>query len=188
MPTPAIMVTAIAFAIVAPLPAAAQSIADLPARRAGHWEIRVVTEKPAGGPTLDTQICIDAATDRELMQFALQLSKDACPKLDMKRAGAGLTIDFQCKVGPVSTAARATMSGDFQSTYTIRVEGTSDGVPLPGTPKGPQDMLIVQTGRWTAATCPAGMKPGDFTLPGGMKFNIKQAKQLQKMLPNIQIR
>ena len=49
-------------------------------------------------------------------------------------------------------------------------------------------MLMVQTARWTSATCPEGMKPGDFTLPGGMRFNIKQAKKLQKMLPNIQIR
>ena len=74
------------------------------------------------------------------------------------------------------------------SPYTIRIEGKTDGMPLPNVPKGPQDMLMVQTARWTGASCPEGMKPGDFTLPGGMRFNIKQAKKLQKMLPNIQIR
>jgi hypothetical protein len=104
----------------------------------------------------------------------------------MKRAGATLVIDSECKFGPISSTTRTTMSGDFQSTYSIRIEGTTDGMPFGGA-KGPQETLILQTAHWTGA-CPAGMKPGDFTLPGGMKFNIKQAKQLQKLLPNIQVR
>jgi hypothetical protein len=169
------------------LPAAAQSV-DFPARRPGHWEIRIVTEKPTGAPALDTQVCLDAATDRELMEFGLRMSKDVCTRFDMKRAGGNLVIDSECSFGPVSSTTRTTMSGDFKSTYTIRIEGKTDGLPLPNVPKGPQDMLMVQTARWTAASCPEGMKPGDFTLPGGMRFNIKQAKKLQKMLPNIQIR
>jgi Protein of unknown function (DUF3617) len=184
---PAILLAALALAGAMPFPAAAQSL-DLPARRAGHWEIRIVTEKPAGAPTMDTQVCLDAATDRELMEFGLRISKDACSRFDMKRTGGNLVIDSQCTFGPVSSTTRTIMSGDFQTTYTIRIEGKTDGLPLSNTPKGPQDMSLVQTARWTGATCPDGMKPGDFTLPGGMKFNIKQARKLQKMLPNIQIR
>lgn len=171
---------------LAALPAAAQSNLDFPARRAGHWEIRVVTEKPTGAPTLDTGVCLDAATDSELMEFGLRMSKDACTRFDMKRTGQTVVIHSDCRFGPVSSNTRTTMSGDFQSTYSIRIEGTTEG--MPGVAKGKQDTLIVQTARWTAAACPAGMKPGDFTLPGGIKFNIKQAKQLQKLLPNIQIR
>jgi hypothetical protein len=180
--------TAIVVSLAGALPAAAQTSADFPSRRAGHWEIRVVTEKPNGAPALDTQVCIDAATDRELMEFGLRFSKDACSRFDIKRAGQTTVIDSQCTFGPVSSKLRTVMSGDFQTTFTVRIEGTTDGMPLQGGGKGPQETLIVQTGRWTAAACPDGMKPGDFTLPGGMRFNIKQAKQLQKMLPNIQIR
>jgi hypothetical protein len=84
------------------------------------------------------------------------------------------------QLGPVSSTTRTTMSGDFQSTYTIRIEGKTDGMPLPNVPKGPQDMLMVQTARWTGASCPEGMKPGDFTLPGGMRFNIKQARSCRR--------
>jgi hypothetical protein len=187
MRSPAALLTVIAFAGAMPLLAAAQSI-NFPPRRAGHWEIRIVTEKPTGAPTMDTQVCIDAATDRELMEFGLRMSKDVCSRFDMKRAGGNLVIDSECSFGSISSTTRTTMSGDFQSTYVIRIEGKTDGLPLPNVPKGPQDMLMVQTARWTGATCPDGMKPGDFTLPGGMRFNIKQAKKLQKMLPNIQIR
>ena len=177
----------IAFAATMPIAAVAQTI-DFPARRPGYWEIRIVTEKPSGAPVMDTQVCLDTATDRELMEFGLRMSKDACTRFDMKRAGSNLVIESECSFGPVSSTTRTTMSGDFQSTYVIRIEGKTDGLPLPNVPKGPQDMLMVQTARWTSASCPDGMKPGDFTLPGGMRFNIKQAKKLQKMLPNIQIR
>lgn len=178
----------IVFVLAGVLPAAAQSPADFPARRAGHWEIRIVTEKPPGAPAIDTAVCLDAATDRDLMEYGLRMSKNSCKRFDISRAGASVVIDLECTFGPVSSTTRTTMSGDFQSTYTIRTEGTSDGMPLRGASKGPQEMLMVQTARWTGATCPSGMKPGDFTLPGGMRFNIKRAKKLQKMLPNIQIR
>lgn len=187
MHRPAALLAVIAAVVALPLPTAAQAV-DFPQRRPGHWEIRIVTEKPTGAPALDTQVCLDAATDRELMEFGLRLSKDACTRFDMKRAGGNLVIDSECSFGSISSSTRTTMSGDFQSTYTIRIEGKTDGVPLPNVAKGPQDMLMVQTARWTGASCPDGMKPGDFTLPGGMRFNIKQAKKLQKILPQIQIR
>ena len=162
-----------------------RSISRTPARPLGNPHRN---RKPTGAPALDTQVCLNAATDRELMEFGLRMSKDVCTRFDMKRAGGNLVIDSKCSFGPVSSTTRTTMSGDSKSTYTIRIEGKTDGLPLPNVPKGPQDMLMVQTARWTGATCPEGMKPGDFTLPGGMRFNIKQAKKLQKMLPNIQIR
>jgi hypothetical protein len=184
---PAALLAIIAFAGAASLAATAQPL-DFPTRRPGHWQIRIITEKPTGAPSMDTEVCLDAATDRELMEFGLRMSKDVCTRFDMKRAGGNLVIDSECSFGPVSSTTRTTMSGDFQSTYMIRIEGKTDGLPLPNVPKGPQDTLMVQTARWTGATCPEGMKPGDFTLPGGMRFNIKQAKKLQKMLPNIQIR
>ena len=180
------VLTSIGISLAACLPVAAQPTVDFPARRAGYWEIHIATEKPTGAPNLDTQVCLDAATDRELMEFGLRMSKDACQRFDMKKAGPNIVIESQCKFGPISSTTRTVMSGDFQLSYSIRIEGTTEG--MPGSAKGKQDTLIVQTAKWASATCPNGMKPGDFTLPGGMKFNIQQAKQLQKLLPNIQIR
>jgi hypothetical protein len=168
--------------------AAAQSADSLPPRRAGYWEVRMVTEKPPGAPPLVSQMCVDAATDRELMNFGLRMSKDTCKRYDLKRAGAGWRIEAECKFGPVTSVTRTTVTGDFQSSVTVRIEGTSDGLPLPGAPKGPQETAMVQTSRWMSAACPAGMTAGDIALPGGIRVNVRQLKGLHKLLPNIQIR
>ena len=121
--------------------------------------IRIVTEKPTGAPSMDTEVCLDAATDRELMEFGLRMSKDVCTRFDMKRAGTNLVIDSECSFGPVSSTTRTTMSGDFQSTYTIRIEGKTDGLPLPNVPKGPQE--------GSAWFLPPHQPPAHFSLKSG---------------------
>ena len=47
-------------AILLPQPAIGQTLEDLPPRKPGQWEIRMVTEKPGGVPEVSTQVCIDA--------------------------------------------------------------------------------------------------------------------------------
>ena len=91
------------------LPAAAETISDLPKRKPGQWEIRLVTEKPAGTPAVVSHICIDPATDRELLEFGLRMSKKTCSRYDMKRVGKSWVIDAQCSLGPVSSATHTPM-------------------------------------------------------------------------------
>lgn len=169
-----------------PSVAGGQTLEDLPSRKPGHWELRMVTAKPGGTPDVVSQVCIDASTDRQLMEFGLRVSKDLCKRYTMKRDGKALLIDAECRFGPMKSVTRTTMSGDFQSSYTVRVVGTTEGgFPGMGGAKGPQPTSMVQTARWTAVHCASGMKPGDFTMPGGIKVNIKQMQGLQKMLPQI---
>jgi hypothetical protein len=159
---------------------------ELPPRRPGQWEVRTVTEKPAAGVILVAQMCIDAVTDRELLNFGLQMSKDTCKRYDMKRAGASWVIDAECKLGPVNSVTHTTISGDFRSAVTVRTEGTAQGLPGNGTDTVPT--ALTQTARWVSATCANGMVPGDISLGSGLKLNVKQLKGLQNLLPQIQIR
>jgi hypothetical protein len=181
---------AVVFAIAAAMGAAdlglAQPADSFPPRRPGQWEVRMATEKPAGGPQITAQMCIDAATDRELMTFGLRMSKDSCKRYELKRAGANWVIDAECTFGPVKSVSHTTISGDFQSTVTVRIEGTTEG--MPGADKGPQPTLMTQTSRWMGATCTGGLVPGDIAMGNGIKFNVKQMKGLEKLLPQIQIR
>ncbi len=179
----AILLTVTGAAMAATIAARAQAI-DLPARKPGLWDMKMVTEKPAGIPGFSAQMCIDAATDRDLFDFGLKMSKESCRRYEVKRTGSAWIIDADCNIGPVKSATKTTISGDFQSNIDVRIEGTSEG--LPGT-KGPQPTLITQTAKWTSA-CTNGMRPGDISLGGGIRMNVKQVKELQKMLPNIQIR
>lgn len=175
----------VALAALAPLTAAAQML-ELPPRKPGQWEMRMVTEKPAGGPTITSQMCIDAATDREIMEFGLKMSKGNCQRFDMKKTGAGWVIDAACAFGPVKNVTKTTITGDFQSSVNVRMEGTMEGIP--GAGSGPQPTLMTQIATWKGAACPDGMKPGDISLGNGIKMNVKQMQQLQKMLPNLQIK
>lgn len=174
-----------AAAMLAPSIGKAQLL-ELPPRKPGQWEMRMVSEKPAGGPSMTSQMCIDAATDRELMEFGLKMSKGSCSRFDMKKAGAGWVIDAECTFGPVKNVTKTTITGDFQYAITVRMEGTMQG--LPGGGNEPQPTLMTQTATWKAATCTDGMKPGDVSVGNGIRMNVKQLQQLQKMLPNIQIK
>ncbi len=179
-------IATLVFAGALPTFAGAQALVELPSRKPGHWELRMVTAKPGGTPEVVSQVCIDASTDRQLMEVGLRISKDLCKRYAMKREGKALIIDAECKFGPMKSVTRTTMSGDFQSSYTVKVEGTTEGgFAGLGGGKGPQPTSMVQTARWTAAQCGNGMKPGDFTMPGGIKVNIKQMQGLQKMLPQV---
>jgi hypothetical protein len=175
-------------AILLPQPAISQTLEDLPSRKPGQWEIRMVTEKPGGVPEVSTQVCIDASTDREIMEFGLRMSKKTCAKYAMKRESKGFVIDAECAFGPVKSVTRTTISGDFQSSYAMRIEGTTEG-GFKGSDgkKGPQPTLMVHTARWAGAACTGGMKPGDMTMPGGVKLNVKQLRKLQDILPKLKV-
>lgn len=152
------------------LPAAAQSL-DLPRRKAGLWEITTTMEKPRGMPEMEVRMCLDAATDRELMDYALKLSGDQCKSLTTKRQGRSYVIDADCSFAGAATKTKTVITGDFNSAYTVRIEGTMEAG------KGPQSTLLTQEAKWKGADCP-GMKPGDITMFGGIKINIKQLKSL----------
>ncbi len=166
---------------LSPLGAAAQ-VMDFPARKPGLWETRMVSEQPAGMPAITAQMCIDPATDREMMEFGLKMSKDACKRFDMKRAGGTWTIDAECAFGGMKSTTKTTISGDFQSSMSVRIEGTMDGMGA-----GPQKTLMTQTATWKGP-CTDGMKPGDISMGQGIKMNVRQLKKLQETLPNIQIK
>ena len=86
-------------------------------------------------------------------------------------------IDADCTFGPTASKTKTVITGDFSSAYTVRTEGTMEG----GSEKGPQSTLMTQTARWKSADCP-GMRPGDISMFGGIKVNIKQLKSLPLQL------
>jgi hypothetical protein len=164
--------------------AAVAQLPDLPARKPGLWEIRMTTEQPAGTPVITSQMCIDAATDREMHEFGLKMSKDTCKKFDSRRTAAAWIIDAECSFGPMKSLTKTTITGDFQKTVSVRIEGTTDG--MPGAGSGPQKTLMTQVATWKG---PCGdLKPGDITMGRGIKMNVKQLQKLKDMLPNIRIK
>lgn len=170
------------FALSAQMP---NTALNLPARKAGLWEISTTIErqrmtapdeKPKPSPPISAQMCLDPSTDRDLMDYTLKFTEGNCRSLTSKRDGKSIVIDADCTFGGKVAKSKTVFTGDFQSAYTMRMEGTIEGGS-----KGPQAMLTTQTATWKSSECP-NMKPGDVTLFGGVKVNIGQLKALSGLI------
>ncbi|MBN8941789.1 MAG: DUF3617 family protein [Rhizobiales bacterium] len=150
-------------------PAAAQTTVEFPARRPGQWEIRMDRAQIPGAPEMIVKTCVDAASDRQMMQAGMNILQQNCEKRDMRREGGGIVIDAICQMGPMRITSNTVISGDFQATYSVRSNAT---VQMPGQ-ASPQTSSTVQEARWAGATCTDGMVPGDIMMPGGQKMNVR---------------
>ena len=148
---------AIVLAVVFAGPAAAL---DLPARKAGLWEIKMVLEDSKMAPPVMQQ-CIDATTDK-LLQEKFSVGQESCSRHDVSRSGSTIVIDATCKFGDMATTTHAVFEGDFDSAYTVKIATTLGG--------GAKKNMTMQA-RWLGS-CKPGQKPGDVEMPGGMKMNI----------------
>jgi hypothetical protein len=158
---------ALIVAVVAPPAKAAAP--ELPLRRTGLWDVVMVH---AGRQSLDitAKHCTDPTVDRQMSAAALPVVKDICSRYDVQATASGIVIDMVCASGGLSITSHSEMSGDFQTSYVMKVTSQISGGPA-GTPR---DSSTTVTGTWRGA-CPADMAPGDIALPGGIRTNVKEA-------------
>ena len=151
---------------------------DLPARKAGLWEVKMAFV----GRNLPAQVvqqCIDAATDKMMSAFGSSLQQNMCSKQDVQKVGNTLVVDSVCQIAGMTTTSHGVITGDFNSSYTVKVSSTRSGGPaVPGAPAdGKSDMTI--EAKWVSA-CKPDQKPGDMIMADGRKINIVD---MQNMIP-----
>jgi hypothetical protein len=166
-------VAAIAVLAASAAAATAQDI-EFPERKAGQWEIKMVPETPGAMPETTVQACLDAESDKQMMQAGFSMSKSMCSRQEITREGDDYIIDSTCQIGPMSTTSHIVMSGDFQSAYTVKMTSEVTGAPMavPGAGN------MTQEARWISAECTDGMAPGDMLMPGGMKINVNEMMKM----------
>ena len=153
--------------------AVSASSEELPARKAGLWEMKMSID---GGqmPVQTMQQCVDAATDQEMRSppgmEGTDLTKQC--KQDIKRSGDTTTVDSACNINGKATQTRMVITGSFDSGYTMKVSVTRD----PPSPRG--DMTMSTEAKWLGA-CKPDQKPGDLIMPGGMKINIRDMQKMR---------
>jgi hypothetical protein len=168
-------VSALAALAALTLPAGAQEI-EFPARKAGQWEITMTSETPGGMPNQTIKACIDATTDKQMMEAGFSMSKSMCSRQEMKQEGDAYVIDSTCQIGPMTSTSHIVITGDFQSAYTVKMTSEMTGAALvPGMP-GTNNMT--QEARWISDACTDGMAPGDMLMPGGMKVNVNEMMKM----------
>jgi hypothetical protein len=156
----------LALALLLPVTAWAQDV-QYPPRRAGLWEGTV----KLGERVVASKYCVDAATDRQLMEMGNQKLRENGGKISVKVEGNVVHISGVSKAGDRTMTMEQTMTfnGDSQITG---VGHMSFDPPMPAAAAKamPGDMAIEQ--HWSGV-CPADMKPGDM-ITNGQKFNVTE--------------
>lgn len=144
-----------------------------PKRKPGLWSQTVASE----GNSQTIKLCLDAATEAKLSVWGAQAGSEACAQNTFMRTATGFSFDSVCDMGPAGKiTTKGVGSGDFDTRYEIKATSVTTGASM-GQANGTREMTI--TGTWDGA-CPAGMKPGDMSLPGGVTMNINDIPAMKK--------
>ena len=150
---------------------------ELPTRKPGLWEIRLVdAASKAAGMTM--QQCTDAATDKDLTSNLSPMAKQTCSKNDVRKTAAGYMADAVCTVNGMSMTSHSDVTGDFNSAYTVQVTSKTGDAPS----GAPRETTMTVEAKWLGP-CKPGQKPGDIVMPGGFKMNVKDIGKLKALLP-----
>jgi hypothetical protein len=167
----------LALGLLASWPAGNAGAVDLPVRKSGLWEMKVLhTGSPA--PEMTMQQCTDETTDKDMATSFSPMAKDVCSKQDIQKTATGYVTDSVCGIAGMSIKSHAEIIGDFNSAYTVKSTSHSEGGPA-GVAR---DSTTTAEAKWLGA-CKADQKPGDIIMPGGIKINLKDMEKLKGLIP-----
>jgi len=159
------------------LATAVASAVELPTRKAGLWEMKIV-KTGSKLPDMTMQHCTDPATDKDMSNSVSPLAKQICSKQDVAKTATGYVTDSVCTVAGTAMTTHAEIVGDFNSGYTVTSKSHMDKGPT-GTPL---DTVTTIEAKWLG-DCKPDQKPGDILMPGGFKLNVKDAEKLKGLVP-----
>src|ERR1700748_2089098 len=146
--------------LLAALPALAAAAVELPTRKAGLWELKMLR---AGSPRpeITMQHCTDETTDKQMTTQLSPMAKQNCTRNDTQKTATGYVTDSVCSFGGTTMTSHSEVTGDFNS--------ASHNAAAPA--GAPRDANMTLEAKWLGA-CPADQKPGDIVMPGGFRMNI----------------
>lgn len=150
---------------------------ELPLRKAGLWEMKIV-KVGSQLPELTTQQCTDPSVDKDMVNTVSPIAKQICSKQDLQKTATGYVSDSVCSVAGASVTSHAEITGDLNSAYSVTTQAHTD--------KGPATLRDTTTrieAKWVG-DCKPGQKPGDIMMPGGFKLNVRDAEKLKGLLPS----
>src|SRR5258708_7743974 len=167
----------LASCLLASLPAPDARATEIPLRKAGLWEMKIVKTGSAL-PEMTMQHCTDETTDKQMSTSFSPMSKEICSKNDVQQTATGYTTDSVCSAAGISITSHSDITGDLNPAYPVKPTAHNEGGPA----SMPRDATTTIEAKWLGA-CKGDQKPGDIVMPGGFKLNIKDADKLKGLLP-----
>ena len=115
-------------ALLAALPAFGARADEMPLRKPGLWEMKIV-KTGSVLPEMTMQHCTDETTDKQMSTAFSPVAKETCSKRDIAKTATGYVSDSVCGVGGVTMTSHADITGDFNSAYTVKSTAHSDKGP-----------------------------------------------------------
>jgi hypothetical protein len=172
-----LLVPGSALCVLASLVSGMAGAVELPVRKAGLWEMKVL-RSGVTAREMAMQHCTDETTDKEMRNAFSPMGKQVCSKQDVRKTATGFVSDSVCDLAGMSVTSHAEITGDFNSNYTVKSTSHFEHGPA----RVPRDSTTTIEAKWLGA-CKPGQRPGDILMPGGMKMNIKDMEKLKAMLP-----
>ncbi|CAN5370615.1 DUF3617 family protein [soil metagenome] len=163
--------------LLAALPGIAASALELPTRKAGLWELKMLRAGSAA-PEMMMQQCTDEGTDKQMTATFSPMAKQNCSKNETLQTPAGYTTDSVCSFNGTTMTSHSDITGDFNSAYAVKVTSHNDK-PMAGVPG---DSSMTLQAKWLGP-CSADQRPGDIVMPGGFRLNIKDMEKMKGLLP-----
>jgi hypothetical protein len=117
-----------ALGLLALLSAGDAGAVDLPIRKAGLWEMKVLrTGTPM--PEMTMQHCTDETTDKDMSTAASPMAKEMCSRQDIRKTATGYVSDSVCGIAGMSITSHSEIIGDFNSAYTVKSTSHSEAAP-----------------------------------------------------------
>ena len=139
-----------------------------PRLRPGLW--RVVSS--GDGPVGESRMCLDEAVQARLNVIGSQASPGSCQATETRpRPGGGWTFRTGCDMtalGGGHSVSEGEITGDLTTAYSSRSTVVTTGADVAHM----NNTVTIASDGTYEGPCPAGMKPGDIEIPGGVKFNM----------------
>src|SRR5258708_3029587 len=116
--------------LLALLPANAASAVELPVRKAGLWEMKVLHTGSAV-PDMTMQHCTDETTDKEMSTSFSPMAKEMCSKQDIQKTATGYVSYSVCGIAAMAITSHAEINGHLNYPSTNK----SPSHPKPSPPR-----------------------------------------------------
>jgi hypothetical protein len=126
-------------ALLVALPAGAFAD-DYPMRKPGLWEITITIK---GSPGRVSQLCLDAATEADMIKKGEATKASICSRHEMHRSGNVYTADSVCRPTSSETTSHSVTTVTSDTSYTMAIT-SHHNPPL----MGHADQEITQEGKW----------------------------------------
>lgn len=147
------------------LPATTTRADEYPARKPGLWEI---TTDPKDPRPMVARLCIDAATEADLLKKGQATKAEICSRQDVHRTGNVLTVDSVCRPMSSEVTSRSVTTYTGDATYSTVITSHFNPPFM-----GKTDSITTQEAKWLGP-CGADMQPGDMIV-GGQRLRAAAA-------------